>query len=90
MQPANRQYLEDNRRFYTAWVNDKVLYSLDAAVKQNIQRIINEEWQPGYSADLYCGHCVAKMLELAYGKMDEESTQAAPNMVDVVRLKLNE
>lgn len=89
MQPANRLTLEQYRSFYTSWVNDKVFYGLDGAAKDNIQRIIREEWEPGYICQMYCGHCVAEMLVKAFENMDREMTQAAPP-VDVVKIKLRE
>lgn len=90
MREENRTTLEQYRRQYNAWVNDTVLYDLDGAAKQKIIEVIRAEWDPYYSTDVWCGHCVAKMLVYAFEQMDKESTQAAPPIVDAVRIKLNE
>lgn len=80
MQPHNRQRLEKYRRQYNAWVNDRVLYDLDGAAKNEIIDVIRQEWNPGYTTDLWCGSCVAKMLEYAFRSMDTE----------VVKIKMND
>lgn len=34
-------------------------------------RIINEEFQAGYTADLWCSHCVAEMVKKLYRHYDD-------------------
>ena len=80
MQDINRQRLEKYRRQYNTWVNDRVLYDLDGAAKNEIIDVIRQEWNPGYVTDLWCGNCVVKMLELAFKSMDTE----------VVKIKMND
>lgn len=88
MHPHNRQTLEQYRNHYTAWVNDKCLYSMDGG-ENEVLRIIREEWDPVHTVDLWCGSCRAKMLVYAFEQMDKESTQAAPPMgFDTIRIKL--
>lgn len=86
MQPHNKTSLESFRNIYNAWVNDKVLYGMNA---EEILRIIREEWDPGHSVEMWCGHCRAKMLVFAFQRMDQEATQAAPP-TDTVKIKLRE
>jgi len=33
---------------------------------------VKEEWFPDYRCDLWCGHCVIEMVNLAFRKMDTE------------------
>lgn len=73
MLPHNRQRLESYRQYYDSWVNDRYLFSLGGDVKEDIQRIIREEWQPGYTCQMWCGYCVAKMIVLAFESMDNET-----------------
>lgn len=41
--------------------------------KNSIVDIIRAEWDPNYKADLWCGVCVARMIELAFNNMDAEA-----------------
>ena len=73
MTPSNREKLERLRPKLNVWVNDKTVH-LDGIEKQEILNIIREEFNPGYQVDLWCGHCVVKMLEYAFAEMDKTVT----------------
>jgi hypothetical protein len=75
MSPENRAALERYRGHYDAWVNDKCLYSLDGG-ENEILRVIREEWDPTYKADLWCGSCRAKMVVFAFQMMDNENIKS--------------
>ena len=70
MRADNRKSLERYRSQYEAWVNDDVLYDLDGSARNEILRIIREEWAPGYQVNVWCGKCVADMLVFAFKNMD--------------------
>ena len=68
MSPENRQRLEKYRQIYTMWVNDEVL--LNTSFASEVQDIIRQELNPGYTAQTWCGKCCADMLELAFRHLD--------------------
>jgi len=68
MSPENRARLEKYRQIYTMWVNDNVL--LNTSFANEVQDIIRQELNPGYTAQTWCGKCCADMLELAFRHLD--------------------
>ena len=68
MSPENRARLEKYRPIYSMWVNDKVL--LNTSFANEVQEIIRQELNPGYTAQTWCGKCCADMLELAFRHLD--------------------
>lgn len=77
MLPHNRQALEAIRPDYVNWTVNKCLNQFNW---QEVQRVIREEWDPGYTVDYWCGHCLTEMLKFAFGKMDAET--------EVIKIKL--
>ena len=73
MKSSNREKLETYRPKLKEWLNDQTCH-LDGIAKQEILNIIREEWNPGYQVDLWCGHCVVKMMEYAFREMDKVET----------------
>lgn len=73
MTPSNRAKLESYRPKLVEWVNDQTCH-LDGIAKQEILNIIREEFNSGYQVDLWCGHCVVKMMEYAFREMDKIET----------------
>lgn len=69
MLPQNKAYLEKYR-----WTVASESTPGGIGFPQEILRIINEEWFPNYTVDLWCGHCVMEMVKLAFRKMDEQQT----------------
>lgn len=75
MKQSNRERLERYRSQYQTWVNSQYL-NLSADAKAEILQIIRAEWDAGYSPDLWCGSCVAKMLVYAFEQMDADKTDS--------------
>lgn len=75
MKQSNRERLERYRSQYQTWVNSQYL-NLSADAKAEILQIIRAEWDAGYSTDLWCGSCVAKMLVYAFEQMDADKTDS--------------
>lgn len=71
MRPENKQFLDDNRHHYETLVKAFYLRSLSAEVRTRMQQIIAEEFQPGYSTDLWCPPCVSDMVKKLYQHYDE-------------------
>jgi len=56
--------IEKYREKYNLFINDKALV-LSAQEKQEILELIRTV-NPGYTVQLYCGHCVGEMLKYAF------------------------
>jgi hypothetical protein len=72
MSPQNRERLEKHRHLYNSWVTDKTIVDPHGAINE-IEQIIQEEWDGGYACMKLCGYCVGKMVEMAFKNMDNES-----------------
>ena len=84
MQPHNRQTLEALRPDYDNWIANK---NLGNFAWQEVQRIIREEWDGGYTVQYWCGTCLVEMLTMAFRRMDGEQEPAA---VETIKIKLRE
>lgn len=71
MTPEDIQFLNDNRHHHTTLVKAFYLRSLSAEVRSKMQQIIADEFQKGYSTDLWCGPCVTEMVLKLYRHYDE-------------------
>lgn len=63
--------LEKYRPIYNIWMNDRVLKDLDGAAKNEILSVIRKEINPEYTVMLWCGHCVAQMIEYVFKEADK-------------------
>jgi hypothetical protein len=71
MTPETIQFLNDNRHHHTTLVKAFYLRSLSGEVRSRMQQIIADEFQPGYSTDLWCGPCISAMVLKLYKHYDE-------------------
>lgn len=71
MTPETIQFLNDNRIHHETLTKAFYLRSLSAEVRARMQQIIAEEFQPGYSTDLWCPPCVSDMVLKLYRHYDE-------------------
>lgn len=71
MKLENREFLDTNRHHYTTLVNAGYVQHLDQHTRENILRIIHEEFAPGYLAQLWCQSCVADLIKFAYVQYDK-------------------
>lgn len=65
MKPENRKSLETFRHYHT----NRGGSGQDL---NEVLRIIHEEWDPYFRADLSCQPCCMKLIDFAFGKMDRE------------------
>lgn len=79
MTPDDIQFLNDNRHHYDTLIKAFYLRSLSAGVRSRMQQIIADEFQKGYSTDLWCGPCVTDMVLKLYKHYDEWIQQNQPN-----------
>lgn len=70
MKAENKQILDEYRPYHTQAINAGTFRG-DARVRENMHRIMSEEFQPGYTTDLWCGSCVFNMIKLLYRHYDE-------------------
>jgi hypothetical protein len=71
MTPETIQFLNDNRIHHETLTKAGYVRSLSADVRQRMQDIIGQEFQPGYHTDLWCPPCVSDMVLKLYRHYDE-------------------
>jgi len=81
MKPENRAFIEKHRNHWITLRDAFYLRSLDGGTRSEMQRILGEEFAPGYNTDLWCGPCVTDMVKLLYTNY-ERWLAANPDPVD--------
>ena len=66
MTPENEQFLKDNFHHFMVFERAFYLRGLSGNIRENMQRVMSEEFQPGYTADLWCPTCCAEMVTRLY------------------------
>lgn len=79
MKQENRQIFEENLQHYWTLERAGYMVHLSNRDRSNLVRAMSEEFQPGYTADLWCPPCVANMMRQVYRRYlawkDEEQKQ---------------
>jgi hypothetical protein len=70
MNQANRKLLDEYRQYHTTLVKAGYMMGLSSDTRDNMARIMSEEFQPGYATDLWCPPCVSDMVLLLYRYYD--------------------
>jgi hypothetical protein len=70
MKAENKQILDEYRPYHIQAINAGTFRG-DGMVRENMCRIMSEEFQPGYTTDLWCAPCVFSMIKLLYRHYDE-------------------
>lgn len=70
MKPENKTFLDANRHHYDTIVKAGYVRGLNAHEREGMQRVMGEEFQPGYHTDLWCGPCLFDMVKLLYQRYD--------------------
>lgn len=82
MKPENRQFLEDNLHHWHTLRDAQYLKGLNANERDGMMRVMSEEFQPGYTTDLWCQQCAADMVSLLYRSyeafLEKEKQQPIP------------
>lgn len=71
MKLENRQFLDVNRHHYDTLVNAGFVKQLDHATRENILRVIHEEFAPDYLGQTWCSPCIAEMITFVYKQYDK-------------------
>lgn len=92
MKAENKQFLEENRHHYDTLVKAFYLRSLSGETRSKMQQVMSEEFQPGYSTDLWCGTCVTEMVRSLYTHYDNwlgAQPKEVPAVVEPESIKAN-
>lgn len=71
MKPENKAFLEANRTHWVTLREAFYIRHLDGNTRSEMQRIMGEEFRPGYTSDLWCGVCVADMVRALYQEFEK-------------------
>jgi len=71
MKPENKVFLEENRKHWITLRDAKYLRHLDGNTRSRMVQVMSEEFQPGYTADLWCAPCVSEMIATLYRRFEE-------------------
>lgn len=71
MKPENLKFLEDTYHHWQTLRDAQYLKGLNGHEREGMQRVMAEEFRPGYTADLWCPSCVADMVRLLYTSYDQ-------------------
>lgn len=67
MKPENKKFLDDNLDQFRTLERAQYLRGLMGSIREAYQRIMSEEFVPGFTADIWCGACVTDMVQRLYG-----------------------
>lgn len=71
MKPENKAYLEIHRPIWDSLRQAEYLRFPSMSVPGELLRIMREEFRPGYTVDMWCGHCVAEMVRQVYTEFEK-------------------
>jgi hypothetical protein len=70
MKPENKEFLDKHRHHYDTVIKAGYVKHLNAHEREGMQRVMREEFQPGYTADLWCPPCLFDMVKQLYQRYD--------------------
>lgn len=82
MKPENKQFLEDNYHHWKTLRDAQYLKGLNGHEREGMQRVMSEEFQPGYTADLWCPVCAADMVRLLYTRYEAWKAAQPPLIIE--------
>lgn len=71
MKPENKEFLEANYHHWDTLRKADFIRNLSGNERSDMQRVMGEEFQPGYATDLWCSPCVADMVRHLYTRYDQ-------------------
>jgi hypothetical protein len=75
MKAENKEFLEANLHHWITLRDSLYLRGLNASEREGMQRVMAEEFSPGYTTDLWCAPCVADMVRLLYTRYEQWKEQ---------------
>lgn len=79
MKSENEQILKDNEHHWITLRDAGYLKGLNQMEKDNLLRVMKEEFEPKALVDMWCGHCVAKFVERVYVHYNRWKSEQAAN-----------
>lgn len=70
MKSENKTFLDANRH-HSETAKLGYIRSLSGEERSGMQRVMAEEFLPGYTTDLWCQNCVFEMVSQLYHRYDE-------------------
>ena len=70
MKPENKAILDANRHHYETATKAGYVKHFNAREKEDLLRVMQEEFQPGYHYDMWCGPCIFDFIKLIYQRYD--------------------
>lgn len=71
MKQSNIDFLEANYGYWITLRDAGFMRNLDGSIREGMQRVMAEEFSPGYRADLWCPTCVSDMVKALYTRYDQ-------------------
>ena len=71
MKPENISFLEANYHHWITLRDAFYLRGLNGQEREGMQRVMAEEFQPGYTCDLWCPSCCMDMVKALYTRYDK-------------------
>jgi hypothetical protein len=88
MKLENKQILDALEHFYTKFERQQTIHGLTFQNKVDLLRVMNEEFWPGYTYDMWCPHCDAKFLQDVYRKYNEWKKAHIEEVTDMPKVKI--
>lgn len=70
MKPENIVTLEKHRHHHDTLVRAFYVKGLNSAEKEDMLRVMREEFAPMANPDMWCGECIAEFIKDLYGRFD--------------------
>lgn len=86
MKPENRQIFEENLTHWETLTKAGYLKHLSGRDRSNLVKAMNEEFQPGYTADLWCPTCVSNMILHVYRRYHEFIAEEKRQQEEMARM----
>lgn len=87
MKAENITALEKYRPMWNTYLQVQVIPYFDEAAKHEVLTIIQQEFDPGYSTNLWCGPCLVEMLKKAFWHLDDYYAAQAKLKLDTITIK---
>ena len=72
MLPSNRKFLDHNRHYVESYSKESPPGTIGYNDRRELLRIVREEFDSNYTADLWCGECIKILVLNAYALYDEK------------------
>lgn len=71
MKPENKAILDANRCHYETAIKAEFVKGFNSREKDDLLRVMREEFIPGYTTDMWCSPCIFDFIKLIYQLYDK-------------------